>query len=153
MALFHYAGRPLHDHEPSGVLTVKGIITRSSNIGAAKIGIKLGEDRLYDWITRYGFGERTGLPLPGEVRGIVHPVRKWSKVSVAQIPMGQGIAVTRLQMVMAMCAIANNGRLMQPMIVDRLEDADGRVVTRFSPQSVRQVIAPSASKQMVEALK
>jgi len=117
---FHFAGRILHDHESYGVLSVESIITKSSNIGAAKIGIKMGESRLYDYIRNYGFGTPTGLPLRGEVGGIVHPVKKWSKVSIAQIPMGQGIAVTSLQMIMTMSAIANKGVLMRPMLVDRL---------------------------------
>src|SRR5207249_8892759 len=90
---------------------------------------------------------------PGEIPGIVHPVKKWSKVSIAQIPMGQGIAVTRLQMMMAMCAIANNGWLMRPMLVDRLEDRDHNVVAKYSPQRVRQVISEPAAKLMVTALK
>ena len=150
---FAYAGRVLHDHEAYGILTSEGIITKSSNIGAAKIGIKLGEDRLSEYIDRYGFGERTELPLPGEVSGIVHPVKNWSKVSVAQIPMGQGIAVTRLQMLMAMCAIANGGELMRPMLVDHLEDENGHVVVRYSPQAVRRTTDEFAAKLMVEALK
>jgi cell division protein FtsI/penicillin-binding protein 2 len=150
---FAFAGRVLHDHESYGPLSVEGIITKSSNIGAAKVGIKMGPDRVYQYITGFGFGERTGLPLPGEVRGIVHPVKDWSKVSIAQIPMGQGIAVTRLQMVMAMCAIANDGWLMRPMLVDRLQDENGQIVAKYSPQRVRQVIDESAAKQMVEALK
>ena len=150
---FAYAGRVLHDHEAYGILTGEGIITHSSNIGAAKIGIKLGENRLSDYIARYGFGERTELPLPGEVSGIVHPVKDWSKVSVAQIPMGQGIAVTRLQMLMAMCAIANDGVLMRPMLVDHLEDENGHIVVRYSPQAVRRTTDESAAKLMVEALK
>lgn len=150
---FPFAGRVLHDHEPYGSLSVKSIITKSSNIGAAKIGIKMGPERLYEYITAFGFGERTGLPLPGEVRGIAHPVRNWSKVSIAQIPMGQGIAVTRLQMLMAMAAVANHGKLMRPMIVDHLEDSDGNVVARYTPQPVRQVISDTAARQMVEALK
>jgi cell division protein FtsI/penicillin-binding protein 2 len=150
---FAFAGKILHDHEPSDNLTVKGIITKSSNIGAAKVGIKMGQDRLYDYITSYGFGARTGITLPGEVPGILHSVKNWSKVSVAQIPMGQGIAVTRLQMMMAMCAIANNGKLMRPMLVDHLEDDSGSVVARYDPQPVRQVVSETAAKQMVEALK
>jgi cell division protein FtsI/penicillin-binding protein 2 len=150
---FAFAGRTLHDHEPYDLLSVKGIITKSSNIGAAEVGIKLGEDRLYNYITSYGFGARTGLPLPGEVPGIVHSVKNWSKVSVAQIPMGQGIAVTRLQMLMAMCAIANDGVLMRPMLVNRLEDHDGKVVVRYSPQSVRRIVGESAKNDMIEALK
>jgi cell division protein FtsI/penicillin-binding protein 2 len=150
---FHYAGRVLHDHESYGVLSAEKIITKSSNIGAAKIGIKMGENRLSDYIHNYGFGTRTGLPLPGEISGIVHPVKKWSKVSIAQIPMGQGIAVTSLQTMMAMCAIANKGVLMQPMLVERLEDRDHVVVAKYSPQRVRRVISEAAAEQMVTALK
>ena len=85
--------------------------------------------------------------------GIVHPVTNWSKVSIAQIPMGQGIAVTGLQMTMAMCAIANKGVLMRPMIVDRLEDSDHKVVAKYLPQRVRQVISEPTAEQMVKALK
>ena len=150
---FAYAGRVLHDHEPFGILTTESIITKSSNIGAAKIGIRLGENRLYDYATEYGFGERTGIPLPGEVNGILYPVKKWSKVSIAQIPMGQGVAVTRLQMLMAMCAIANGGWLMRPMLVNRLEDRSGDVVQQYEPQRVRQVISDTTDKLMIEALK
>ena len=150
---FFYCGRMLHDHESYGTLSVENIITKSSNIGAAKIGIKLGESRLYDYMRNFGFGTPTGIPLQGEVRGIVHPVKSWSKVSIAQIPMGQGIAVTRLQMMMAMCAIANNGWLMRPMLVGRLEDRDHKVVAKYSPQRLRQVISEPAARQMVKALK
>jgi cell division protein FtsI/penicillin-binding protein 2 len=150
---FAYAGRILHDHEPFDLLTTEGIITKSSNIGAAKIGIRLGEDRLYDYAWDFGFGERTGIPLPGEVGGILHPVNDWTKVSIAQIPMGQGVAVTRLQMAMAMCTVANGGRLMQPMLVSRLVDRNGDVVAQYAPQMLRQVISPATDKLMVEALK
>jgi cell division protein FtsI/penicillin-binding protein 2 len=150
---FHFAGRVLHDHESYGVLTVEQIITKSSNIGAAKIGIKMGPTRLYDHIRSFGFGTRTGIPLGGEVVGIVHPLKDWYKVSIAQIPMGQGISVTRLQMMMAMCAIANKGLLMRPMLVDRLEDWDHNVVAKYSPQRLRQVISEPAARQMVTALK
>ncbi len=152
---FFYGGHMLHDHAPLPVLTVEGIITKSSNIGAAKIGIKLGEQRLYDYMKAFGFGTLTGIPLPGEVsaRQFVQPVKSWSKVSIAQIPMGQGIAVTRLQMVMAMCAIANKGWLMRPMLVDRLVRRDGQVEAQYGPQRVRQVISESAAREMVQALK
>jgi cell division protein FtsI/penicillin-binding protein 2 len=150
---FAYAGRILHDHEPFGILTTEGIITKSSNIGAAKIGIKLGEDRLYDYAADYGFGERTGVPLPGEVAGILHPVKDWSKVSIVQIPMGHGVAVTRLQMAMAMCALANDGWLMHPMLVKCLADRDGNIVERYAPQRIRQVVSDATDGEMIEALK
>jgi cell division protein FtsI/penicillin-binding protein 2 len=153
--VFHYAGRTLHDHGSYDVLTVEQIITKSSNIGAALIGIKLGPERLYDYIQRFGFGVATGVPMPGEVsaRPFVRPVKHWSKVSIAQIPMGQGISVTRLQMTMALCAIANNGLLMRPMLVDRLEDRNHTVVAKDFPRPVRQVISPATAKLMVTALK
>jgi cell division protein FtsI/penicillin-binding protein 2 len=150
---FAFAGRVLHDHESYGVLTAENIITKSSNIGAAKIGIRLGEERLYDYVRDFGFGQRTGISLPGEARGILYPVKDWSKVSIAQIPMGQGVAVTRLQMAMAMSALANDGWLMRPMLVSRLEDRNGNVVQQYAPQRVRQVVSESTDKLMVEALK
>jgi len=151
--LFYYGGKPLRDDHPSKTLTVEGIITKSSNIGAAKIGIKMGEDRLYEYLKAFGFGQRTQIPLPGEVNGWVHPVNKWSKVSIARIPMGQGITTTRLQMAMAMSAIANKGMLMRPMLVQRLDDQKGNTVARFSPLTVRQVVSPEAAKDMTRALK
>jgi cell division protein FtsI/penicillin-binding protein 2 len=150
---FEYADKPLHDHAAYGDLPVWEIIEKSSNIGAAKIGIKLGEERLHQYMRDFGFGSRTGIFLPGEVYGSVPPVKSWTKISIARIPMGQGIEVTPLQMVMAMSAIANRGLLMQPMIVDRLSDSDGRVVVKYKPQAVRQIARPAAMAQMVEALK
>lgn len=151
---FSFGGRTLHDaHGGHGLLTVEGIITKSSNIGAAKIGIRLGPDRLYDYMSEFGFGMPTGIPLPAESRGILHPVNKWSKVSIAQIPMGHGVAVTRLQMAMAMAALANKGDLMRPMLVNRVEDHAGHVITQYQPQRVRQVVSEATAKQMVQALK
>lgn len=150
---FWYGGRSLSDHHAYDDLTVEEIITKSSNIGAAKIGIKLGEKRLYDYVRAFGFGSRTGIPLLGEVPGIVYPTSAWRKVALAQIPMGHGIAVTRLQMIMAMCAIANKGQLMRPMLVDRLEDQDHIVVAKYTPQTVKQVIREEAAADMVKALK
>ncbi|MBC8003302.1 MAG: penicillin-binding protein 2, partial [Opitutaceae bacterium] len=151
--LFTYAKRTLHDHEKYGVLSVEQIITKSSNIGAAKIGIQLGEIRLYDYMRRFGFGEVTGIPLPAEARGIIPQVREWSGVTIAQIPMGHGVAVTPLQMVMAMSAIANKGTLMRPMLVKRLEESSGNVVVSWEPRINKQVIGPAAARDMVEALK
>jgi cell division protein FtsI/penicillin-binding protein 2 len=152
---FYFANRTLHDHESYGVLSVENIVTKSSNIGAAKVGIALGPDRLYEYIKAFGFGERTGIPLPGEVNGqrYVPNVTNWTKVSIAQIPMGHGVSVTRLQMAMAMCALANKGMLMRPMLIQRLEDRDHNIVAQYSPQRVRPVISEPTAKLMVQALK
>ncbi|HEY3855265.1 MAG TPA: penicillin-binding protein 2 [Verrucomicrobiae bacterium] len=150
---FFYAKHTLHDHLPFGLLSVQSIITKSSNIGAAKIGIKLGEEELYQYIHNFGFGERTGIPLPDETTGVVHSLTNWYKVSIAQIPMGQGVTVSPLQIAMAMSAIANNGVLMRPMLVSRLEDSNGKVVAQYQPQAVRRVAGPEAIHDMVKALK
>ena len=150
---FAFAGRVLHDHESLGNETVKSVITKSSNIGAAKIGIQLGADNLYSYAWNYGFGQRSGIPLPGEARGFLYPVKQWSKVSIAQIPMGHGVAVTRLQMIYAMAAIANRGCLMRPMIIKQLQERDGSIVQRYAPERVRQVIGEKADADMIEALK
>ena len=150
---FAFAGRVLHDHERLGNETVKSVITKSSNIGAAKIGIQLGADNLYSYAWNYGFGQRTGIPLPGEARGFLYPVKDWSKVSIAQIPMGHGVAVTRLQMLYAMASIANDGWLMRPMIVKQLQERDGSVVQRYAPERVRKIIGEQADLDMITALK
>ncbi len=152
--LFSFAGYTLHDAgHHFGNLSVEDIIAKSSNIGAAKIGMKLGEARLYKYIRDFGFGDLTGITLPGEVRGTVHPVKNWYKVSLAQIPMGQGLTVTPLQMAMAISTVANHGRLMRPMLVDHLEDEHKQEALRCQPQELRQVISEDTARLMVQAMK
>lgn len=153
--VFHYAGITLHDSEGHhfGNLTVQQVIQKSSNIGAAKIGMQLGADKLYEYMQEFGLGAFTGIPLPHEASAgrFVHPLK--GRYSIAQIPMGQGVAVTRLQMAMVFGAIANGGVLMHPMLVKRLEDSAGNVVQRYEPQSVRRVVTEDTARQMTEALK
>jgi len=152
--LFYYAGKPLHDHDGGyGVLSVENIIAKSSNIGSAKIGIKMGGPTLYHYISQFGFGRRTGIALPGEVSGILHPVKNWNNLSISRIPMGHEVGVTPLQMIMAMAAIANDGRLMQPMIVDHLEDNQGHTVVKYQPQFIQAAVAPEAARLLTRALK
>lgn len=150
---FFFAGHSLRDDHPSGILSVEEIIAKSSNIGTAKIAIQMGPARLYSYIQGYGFGTRTGIPLLGEVDGLVHPPKQWSKLSISRIPIGQGIAITPLQITLAMSAIANGGVLMQPMLVDRVEDDQGQVIAQYSPQPVRRVITEATAAQMTAALK
>lgn len=150
---FVYAGRVLRDHERYGMLSVEQIITKSSNIGAAKIGLKMGPDLLYQYERAFGFGEKTGIELPGEGSGLVYPPKDWNKLSITRIPMGQEVAVYPIQMVMAMSAIANGGKLMRPWLVNRLEDERGNVVIQYGPKMVRQVCSETAAQCMVKALK
>ena len=149
---FYFAGKVLRDHHAYGQLSVREIITKSSNIGTAKVAMKLGASRLHKYISELGFGQRSGVPLPGEVRGILHPVRNWSKLSISRIPMGHEIAATPLQLVMAMSAMANGGNLMRPLLVDRLVDRDGNVVMQYEPTVVRKVIREETAQQMVKTL-
>ena len=149
---FYFAGKVLRDHHAYGQLSVREIITKSSNIGTAKVAMKLGASRLHKYISELGFGQRSGVPLPGEVRGILHPVRNWSKLSISRIPMGHEIAATPLQLVMAMSAMANGGNLMRPLLVDRLVDRDGNVVMQYEPTVVRKVIRDETAQQMVKTL-
>ena len=161
--LFYYGGIKLHDSEGHrfGNLKIWEVIEHSSNIGASKVGILLQAPKLYDYMTDFGLGQYTGIPLPHESSAINYvrppfdakgkPI--WGKYSIAQIPMGQGVAATRLQMAMAYGAIANGGVLMRPMLVKRLEDSSGKVIQQYQPQSVRRVVTEATAKQMVEALK
>ena len=150
---YYYAGKILHDHHPYGMLSVEKIITKSSNIGTAKVAMRLGAPRLHQYIGDFGFGSRTGINLPGEVAGIFHPLKNWSKLSISRVPMGHEVAGTPLQIVMMMSAIANGGRLMQPRVVDRLADEHGRLVLKYPVKTVRQVISTAAAKQVTRALK
>lgn len=150
---WRYGGSSLKDDHGHERLNVRDIIAKSSNIGSAKIALMMGEQRLIDYIRAFGFHQRTGISLPGEVRGILWDIPKWSKISITRLPMGHEIATTPIQMAMAMAAMANGGVLMQPMLIDRLEDDNGQTVVKYEPREVRRVISEAASKQMVEALK
>jgi cell division protein FtsI/penicillin-binding protein 2 len=151
---WQFMGRWLHDDHPSGVLTVENIVAKSSNIGSAKIAVyKVGEQKLYDYIKAYGFGARTGVTLGGEVTGRVKEFTNKDKLMISRVPIGQSVTVTPLQMTLAMATVANGGKLMSPMLVNRLQDQNGAVFTQYHPQVVRQVVSESAAKQLVKALK
>lgn len=150
---FFFAGKILHDHEHYPVMSVEDIIAKSSNIGTAKVAIKLGKERTFKYIWDFGFGQRTGIPLTGEAPGILPRPKDWALIHISRIPIGQGVAATPLQTMMAMSAIANGGVLMRPMIVDSLVDDKGQTVVKYEPQMVRRIVNESAAKQAVTALK
>src|SRR5205814_6809478 len=148
-------GRPLHDHGHKGYgdLSVQDILVHSSNIGAAKMAVMLGEQKFYEYIRRFGFGDRTGIELPGEIGGMLHSPRNWSRISITRIPMGQEVAVTPLQMIMAMATIANGGKLITPRVVKSITRADGQTVREFTQSLVRQVVSVETAKQSCRALR
>src|ERR1700674_2859190 len=151
--LWNFGGRPLHDHKAYGELSVQDILIKSSNIGAAKLAISVGEQKFYEYIRRFGFGERTGIELPGEISGVIRPPQSWSKISVTRIPMGHEVAVTPLQMTVAMAAIANGGKLITPRMVKSITSDDGKTLSSLSPVVLRQAISPQTARQIGDALR
>jgi len=138
-----------------GDLTVREILVESSNIGMAKIGQRLGKDRLYKGLRLFGFGKTTEIELPGEVEGMLWPARKWTGYSVTRIPFGQEISVTSIQLVRAFCALANGGRAVQPYLVRAMVDDSGKIVKLRQPwqASVGFVVKPEVAKWILtEAL-
>ncbi len=131
-----------HDDEPNGILTVDQIVARSSNRGAANIGVLLGPTRLHDYAAAFGFGQTTNFGLAGESRGELHSIRDFDldKLLITRVPMGQGVDATALQVHQAMSVVANHGVLMEPHIVRRIMDANKATVVEFDPKAVRRVI-------------
>jgi cell division protein FtsI (penicillin-binding protein 3) len=144
--------RTIHDTSKHGWLTFQQIIKVSSNIGASKVGEKIGKDRFYKYISAFGFGEKTGVGLPGESRGIVHHPRYWAPVALDTISFGQGISVTGIQLVTALSAIANGGTLMKPYGVERITDEKGTTVQSFQPQAVRRVLSEEMARRTTALL-
>ena len=151
--LWNFGGRPLHDHRAYADLSVQDILVKSSNIGAAKLALSIGEQKFYEYIRRFGFGDRSGIELPGEIPGVIRPPQSWSKISITRIPMGHEVAVTPLQMTVAMATIANGGKLVTPRIVKSITTEGGKTVTTFSPTVLRQVISPETAAQVGNALR
>jgi cell division protein FtsI/penicillin-binding protein 2 len=115
--MYRMGRRELHDHDSYGELSVTDILVKSSNIGMAKVGERLGNAGLYRATTAFGFGHRSGINLPGELSGLLRPLNEWNGYSTGSIPMGQELAVTPLQLITAHAALANGGRLITPRIL------------------------------------
>jgi cell division protein FtsI (penicillin-binding protein 3) len=145
--------RTIHDHHKHGWLTFQQIIKVSSNIGASKVGEKIGKDYFYRYIKTFGFGEKTQIGLPGEGRGILHHPRYWTPVSLDTISFGQGISVTGIQLITALSAIANGGTLMKPLLVEKIMDEKGAVLQTFEPEVVRRVISGETAQKVMAMLK
>ena len=142
------ANTTIHDHEKLGWMTFAQMIQKSSNIGAAKTGMLLGEQRLYRYLQAFGFGQRTDIDLPGEVAGLLKSPREWGRRSLASISMGQEVGVTPLQMVSAVSAIANDGVLMKPYVVSEVRDQKGQPVREILPQVKRRVVSPGTARTL-----
>jgi len=138
------AGRLIHDHHAFGTLTIAEALEKSSNVAAIKLGIRVGDATMYDYITRFGFGSRTGVELPSETVGIVRPLARWQPSSIGSIAMGQEIGVTPLQMAAAFGALANNGLRVVPHLVREIRTSTGDTLYRARPEE-RRVISPETA--------
>lgn len=148
----HRGGR-ISDHgHHFGMLSLADVVIRSSNIGMAKVGEKLGNAQLHEMVYHWGFGHPTGLGLPGETGGIVRDLDRWDGYSLRRVPFGQEIATSTLQLAMAFGAVANGGVLMQPRLVQRITDAEGRRETLLKPRPVRRVLSEPVARQSLRVL-
>ena len=141
--VYRMGPRMLHDHHSYGAMSVEDVLVKSSNIGMAKIGERMGIESLYEATRAFGFGRRTGIELPGELSGLLRPVAQWNVYSLGSIPMGQELSVTPLQLITAHAALANGGRLVRPHLLKRQDSA------RVDSVTDSQIVEPGADVQSV----
>lgn len=149
---YSFGGRIIRDDHPHGRVSVAEVLKYSSNIGSAKIGLKLGDDRLHRYLKAFGFGDKSGIDLPGEASGGLRPVSRWYGTDIATISFGQGVSTTALQLVAATSAVANGGMLMKPYLVERVTDSAGLELQRIEPQAVRRVISTQTAAAMANMM-
>ena len=151
-----YKGKPRRfmrdDHVFDHPLSVAEVISHSSNVGAAQLGMLLGEDGVYRYAHAFGFGEKSGFPFGGEVSGFLNTPDKWSGVDITRIPAGYSISATPIQIHYAMAAIASGGVLMRPQIIRQVRDASGEVVYNFTGSVRRHVVTTRTAEQMARML-
>ncbi|HEU5459465.1 MAG TPA: penicillin-binding transpeptidase domain-containing protein, partial [Pyrinomonadaceae bacterium] len=144
MGAITVAGRVIRDHTAFGSLTIPEALAKSSNVAAIKLGLRVGDPTMYDYIKRFGFGSRTGIELPGETAGLLRKVERWQASSIGSIAIGQEIGVTPVQMVAAFGALANDGVRIAPHLIREVRNAEGAVVYRAQPEQRRVINAETA---------
>jgi cell division protein FtsI (penicillin-binding protein 3) len=144
MGAITVAGRVVHDHSAFGTLTIAEALAKSSNVAAIKLGVRVGDPTMYDYIRRFGFGSRTGIELPGETAGLLRKVERWQPSSIGSIAIGQEIGVTPVQMVAAFGALANDGVRIAPHLIREVRNAGGTVIYRAQPEQRRVISSETA---------
>ncbi len=147
-----FGGRIIHDVHPCGVVSLEDVIAKSSNIGAAQLGLRLGNRSLHSLLTNLGFGQRTYLPVPGETTGTLRPLKDWSSFSTTSIPMGHEIAVNMVQMATAYAALANGGYLLQPYLVKSITLSSGQPAYDSEALCYRRIFSKKTCDQVRQAL-
>ena len=146
-------GKTIRDVHKYGVLSFQEVIQKSSNVGSIMVGMKLGKERIYQYAKLLGFGEKTGIDLPGEVSGWMVPPEKWSGTSIGAIPIGQEVAVTPLQVLRAYAAIANGGFLVRPHVVSEVISPDGQALVSFRDMEKKRVLSARTAEIFKDILK
>jgi len=148
------AGRLIHDHKPFGILTIADALAQSSNVGAIKLGLLVGNDAMYDYMKKLGFGSRTGIDLAGESPGLLRTLARWQPSSIGSLAIGQEIGVTALQMASAYSVLANNGNWVKPHVVRELRGPDGTVTYQAKTESrtVLKAETTAALRNMLEGV-
>jgi cell division protein FtsI (penicillin-binding protein 3) len=146
------SGKTIRDVKKYGWLSLDHIIKYSSNIGATKIAERLGREKFHHYIREFGFGHKTEIDLRGEALGIIRNPKTWSKVALGNIAFGQGIAVTSIQLITAISAIANGGKLLKPYVVDKIVDSKGEIISQSHPVVLRRVLSEEVAKTMTSIL-
>lgn len=142
-------GHRIHDWHPWGVMPVSEVLAQSSDVGAIKIALRMGDERMYKYIRSFGFGQQTGIELPGETRGMTKPLPRWSKVSIGAIAMGQEIGISPLQLSQMISSIADDGLLLKPQIVaGEVASGDAPQKVAFHPQEERRVLTTRTAALM-----
>ena len=152
MGKYAYAGKIIHDTHPYGWLPFSKILQVSSNIGFTKVAEKLKKERYFKYIEKFGFGQMTGIDLPGEAPGLLRKAETWSAVDLATHAFGQGISTTPMQLAMAYAAVANGGFLMKPYVVRRVLSSKGEVLAENQPHVVRRVISEKTARMLASML-
>lgn len=145
-------GRTIHDTHKYGRLSVSDILKYSSNIGAAKIGARMGPERLYRYLRGFGFGERSAIDLPAEAAGYLRNSNGWYGIDLATISFGQGVSVTAVQLAAAFSAVANGGTLMKPYLVEKVLDDNGNVLKEYVPEPRQRVISEQTAKTVARMM-
>ena len=140
------------DHNQLGKISVKKVVQKSSNRGAAQMGILLGANRMYEYCKLFGFGQKTGLGIGGERVGTLHNPKNWDGLTITRLPMGHAVDTTAIQVHNSMSVIANGGILMKPKIVNRVFDKNGKTVTAFDTKPIRRVLSSRVAKQITDML-
>jgi cell division protein FtsI (penicillin-binding protein 3) len=144
MGAITVAGRVIHDHKPFGTLTISEALAKSSNVAAIKLGLRVGDETMYEYMKRFGFGSRTGIELPGETAGLLRKVERWQPSSIGSIAIGQEVGVTPVQMAAAFGALANDGVRVSPHIIREIRNEAGAVVYQPQPEQRRVISAETA---------